>query len=87
MHKVHIWKSTKMPFQVTAISKSLCSTYKPDLIPTSVNYKIVAQVSDNGFKPFAMHSSMEYSSIFVVQLAFSLSCTAQPRLTSLASET
>lgn len=87
MHKVHVWKSTKMPFQVTAISKSLCSTYKPDLVSTSVNDKIVAQVSDNGFKPFAMHSSMAYSNIFIVQLEFSLSCTVQTKLTSLASET
>lgn len=76
-----------MPFQVTAISKSLCSTYKPDLVSTSVNDKIVAQVSDNGFKPFTMHSIIAYSSIFIVQLEFSLSCTVQTKLTSLASET
>lgn len=53
----------------------------------SVNYKIVVQVSENGFKPFAICSAMVCSIIFIVPLEFSLSCIVRPRLAPLTSET
>lgn len=62
-------------------------SYKLDLVPISVNCKIVVQVSENGFKPFAIHSTMACSILFIVLLEFSLSCIVWPRLAPLTSET
>lgn len=63
-------------------------SYNLDLVPSTVNYRIVVQVSGNGFKPFDIPSTLAHSSFFfIVQPEFTLACTAQTRLTPLTSET
>lgn len=39
-------------------------SYNLDLVPSTVNYKIVVQVSGNGFKPFDIPSTLAHSSFF-----------------------
>lgn len=60
---------------------------KSDLVPMPANYEMGFQFSENDFKPLAIHLIVLWLIVFFVVLTeFGLSCIAQPRLTSLASE-